>query len=161
MRVYLPTTLPGLRAAVAAGGFGPAPLIAYGVTPALREWYVSGDLEELEYAAMVDASRASLRLLGADASPPRRVVVAVDVPDRQVEPAPELDRGAVRVIEEIPQRRIVSAHVDSVDAEEAVIAAAAATTRAEFDDDAQFVVDGVEDHELQWYAAQEIDDLFD
>ncbi|WP_456152590.1 DUF6912 family protein [Microbispora rosea] len=27
------------------------------------------------------------------------------------------------------------------------------------DDDAQFVVDGAEDHELLWYATQEIPDL--
>ena len=36
---------------------------AFAVTPALRERYASGDLEELEYVAMTHAARASLRLL--------------------------------------------------------------------------------------------------
>jgi hypothetical protein len=38
MRVYLPSTLPALAAALADGEVGPVPLAAYAVTPALREW---------------------------------------------------------------------------------------------------------------------------
>lgn len=52
MRVYVPLTLSGLAAAHRAGEIGPGPLTAYAVTPALREWYVSDDIEELEYAAL-------------------------------------------------------------------------------------------------------------
>ena len=82
MRVYIPTTLPGLAEAHKAGELGPAPLDAYAVTPGLREWYVSDDIEELEYAALNRAAQASLRLLAVDPDAPRRrVVVAVDVPD--------------------------------------------------------------------------------
>ena len=85
MRVYLASTLPALAAALQAGQIGPAPLAGFAVTPALREWYASGDLDELEYAAMAVAARASLRLLAADsAAPPRRVTLAADVPDEQV-----------------------------------------------------------------------------
>ena len=85
MRVYLASTLPALAAALQAGQIGPAPLAGFAVTPALREWYASGDLDELEYAALAVASRASLRLLAADAAaPPRRVTLAADVPDEQV-----------------------------------------------------------------------------
>ncbi|MYR58210.1 hypothetical protein GTY54_18880, partial [Streptomyces sp. SID625] len=92
MRVYVPLTLPGLAAAHAAGELGPEPLVAYAVTPALREWYVSDDLEELEYAALNRAALASLRLLAMDPEAPRRrVVVAVDVPDRAASADP--DRG--------------------------------------------------------------------
>ncbi|TDC67572.1 hypothetical protein E1200_14620, partial [Actinomadura sp. GC306] len=77
MRVYLPSTLPLLAGVHAAKEIAPAPLTAHAVTPALREWYAGGDLEELEYAAMSAAARASLRLLSADPSaPPRRVVLA-------------------------------------------------------------------------------------
>ncbi len=55
----------------------------YAVTPALREWYSSGDIEELEYVAMMHAARESLRLLAADpASPRRRVVLAAEVARR-------------------------------------------------------------------------------
>ncbi len=82
MRVYLPSTLPLLAAAVAAGEIGPPPLAACAVTPALREWYVEGDAEELEYVALTAAAAGSLRLLAYDESAPRRrVVVAVDVAD--------------------------------------------------------------------------------
>ena len=82
MRVYVPLTLSGLAEAHRTGELGPGPLDAYAVTPALREWYVSDDIEELEYAALSRAALASLRLLAADpGAPRRRVVVAVDVPD--------------------------------------------------------------------------------
>jgi hypothetical protein len=48
-------------------------------------------------------------------------------------------------------------HVDSADAEADVTAAADALAAADGgDDDAWSVVDGAEDHELLWYATQEI-----
>ena len=99
MRVYLAATMPALAAMLAAGEIGPAPLVGYAVTPALREWYASGDLDELEYAAMALAARASLRMLAGDtAAPPRRVTLAADVPDDQVSNCGDLDEpAAVRV----------------------------------------------------------------
>ncbi|MFD9244001.1 DUF6912 family protein, partial [Streptomyces sp. NPDC059556] len=72
MRVYVPLTLPGLAQAHKAGELAPGPLTAYAVTPALREWYVSDDIEELEYAALNRAASASLRLLAGDPGAPRR-----------------------------------------------------------------------------------------
>src|SRR5262249_62344149 len=79
MRVYLPATVETLRRLLEGGEIGPAPLRGYAVTPALREWYVDDDLEELEYAALLDAARASLRLLDLDQKAPRRrVVIAAD-----------------------------------------------------------------------------------
>ena len=62
MRIYLPATLPRLAAALDAGSISSVE-VAYAVTPALREWYIEGDIEELEYAATAAAARASLRLL--------------------------------------------------------------------------------------------------
>jgi hypothetical protein len=51
-------------------------------------------------------------------------------------------------------------HVDSGEAEPDVSAAADALGAADAgDDDAQFVVDGAEDHELLWFATQEIPNL--
>jgi len=162
MRVYLPATLPGLAAAVADGGFGPPPLLAFAVTPALREWYAEGDLDELEYAATVDAARESLRLLDADpAAARRRVVIAVDVPDGAVRQVPDVHPAAVRVAEAVPLAKVASVHVDDTSAESDVRAAADAIRAADAgDEDACFTVDGVEDHELQWYATQEIPELF-
>ncbi|MEV1204656.1 DUF6912 family protein, partial [Microbispora rosea] len=66
MRVYLPSTIPALARVVAAGELGPAPLTGFAVTPALIEWYASGDTEELEYVALTEAARGSLRMLAAD-----------------------------------------------------------------------------------------------
>jgi len=66
MRVYLPFTLPALARLLAEAQTAAAPVRGFAVTPALREWYSSGDEEELEYVAMTHAARASLRLLRGD-----------------------------------------------------------------------------------------------
>ncbi|WP_217545340.1 hypothetical protein [Streptomyces sp. GbtcB6] len=166
MRVYVPLTLPGLAEAHRTGELGTGPFVAYAVTPALREWYLSDDIEELEYAALNRAALASLRLLAADpGAMRRRVVVAVDVPDGTAAADPDrgLDPaalGEVRVTGTVALAKAASVHVDSDDAEEDVTAAAEALEAADGgDDDAQFVVDGAEDHELLWYATQEIRNL--
>jgi hypothetical protein len=154
MRIYLPATLPRLAAALDAGQFDLD--IAYAVTPVLREWYVEGDIEELEYAAAAAAARASLYLQAPDGSA-RRVVVAAEVPDSAVRPAPDLGRAAVRPGSPVPLSQVVSALVDDASASDDVRRAVAALHAADDgDDDARFVVDSVEDHELAWYAAQEI-----
>ncbi len=166
MRVYVPLTLSGLAEARRTGQLGTGPLVAHAVTPALREWYLSDDIEELEYAALNRAALASLRLVAADpGAPRRRVVVAADVPDgaATVDPDRGLDPsalGEVRLAGPLPLAKAASVHVDSADAEADVAAAAGALAAADGgDDDAQFVVDGAEDHELLWYATQEIASL--
>ncbi|MFJ2006641.1 DUF6912 family protein [Streptomyces chartreusis] len=166
MRVYVPLTLPGLAEAYKTGELGAGPLVAYAVTPALREWYLSDDIEELEYAALNRAALASLRLLAADAEAARRrVVVAVDVadgaavadPDRGLDPSA---LGEVRIARGVALTRAAAVHVDADDAETDVAAAAGALEAADGgDNDAQFVVDGTEDHELLWFATQEIPNL--
>jgi hypothetical protein len=163
MRVYLPATLPALAGALRAAEIGPAPMQAFTVTPALREWYAQGDLEELEYAALTHAARASLWLLLADpAAPRRRVVLAVDVPEEQVGRDGGFGGGfeeptRVLLSAPVPLARVVSGHVDDLTAVPDVSAAVAALGAAEAgDDDAQFLVDGAEGHELMWYATQEL-----
>ncbi|MEU6713090.1 hypothetical protein ABZ897_16535 [Nonomuraea sp. NPDC046802] len=164
MRVYLPCTLPALATAVQAGELGPAPLTGYAVTPALTEWYASGDTEELEYVALTEAARASLRLLAADAAEaaPRRVVVAAEVPEGSVKAGADLtERARVRLAEPVPLAKVASVHVDDLDAVPDIEAAIAALPAADDgDDDARFTVDGAEAHELMWYATQEIPDLW-
>ncbi|MET7456194.1 hypothetical protein ABZT03_30780 [Streptomyces sp. NPDC005574] len=166
MRVYVPLTLSGLAEAYKTGELGAGPLVAYAVTPALREWYLSEDIEELEYAALGRAALASLRLLAADpGAARRRVVIAVDVadgtavadPDRALDP---VALGEVRTATAVPLAKAAAVHVDSEDAREDVTAAAEALPAADAgDEDAQFVVDGAEDHELLWFARQEIPNL--
>jgi hypothetical protein len=164
MRVYVPLTLPGLAEAYKTGELASGPFVAYAVTPGLREWYLSDDVEELEYAALNRAALASLRLLAADPDAVRRrVVVAVDIadgavtdPDRALDPAP----GEVRVAGTVRLAKAAAVHADSGEAEPDVAAAAGALAAADAgDDDAQVLVDGAEDHELLWYATQEIPNL--
>jgi hypothetical protein len=168
MRVYIPTTLPGLAEALKAGELGPAPLDAFAVTPALREWYVSDDIEELEYAALTRAAQASLRQLALRPDAPRRrVVVAVDVADSAVsyDPSRSLDAaglGEVRLADAVPLAKAAAVHADADDARADIADAADVLGAADAgDDDARFVVDGAEDHELLWYATQEIQGLLE
>ena len=159
MRVYLPTTLTALVCLLRNGAIGPAPVRGYAVTPALREWYATGDLEELEYVAMAHAARASLRLLADDPQAPRRrVVLAADVPDEQIAHNGGFDEPTlVQVSAPVMMDRVVSAHVDDLLAVADIAAAVAALPAADQgDDDARFVVDGAEGHELLWYASQEL-----
>lgn len=163
MRVYLPCTLAALAGVLQAGELGTAPVRGFAVTPGLREWYASGDLEELEYVAMAQAARASLRLLKADASAPRRrVVLVADVPDQMVIMRNGLDKpGKVELIAPVRLADIVSGHVDDVVAVRDIAAAVNALAAADTgDEDAKFVVDGAEGHELLWYATQELQYLF-
>jgi hypothetical protein len=159
VRVYIAATLRSAADLLAVKRLPPT--TAFAVTPTLREWYASGDLEELEYAALTEAARASLRLLDEDpAAPRRRVVLAADVPDADVAWAPELDRAAVHVGTAVPLAAIAAVHVDDPAAEPVVAAAADAVIAADLgSDDAQFVVDEAEGHELLWYATQELPDL--
>lgn len=167
MRVYVPLTLPGLAEAHQAGELGPAPLRAYAVTPGLREWYVSQDMEELEYAALNRAAVASLRMIAEDgAAPHRRVVVAVDVDDEAATATPaapgddadeEAALGRVALAGAVRLSVAAAVHVDAEDALEDVSAAVRAVTGADQGDrDARSTVDGAEDHELLWFGVQEI-----
>jgi hypothetical protein len=165
LRVYLPSTLAGLRTLLDTGEVGDRPLPGFAVTPALREWYAEGDEEELEYVATTLAARASIRLLDRQllldpSLPPRRVVVVAEVAD--ADPAPDVDRAAVRVRERIPMRLVQSVLVDDAAAEPDVRAAAEGLVEADLgSDDAAFVVEQAEGHELQWYATQEIGPLLE
>ena len=159
MRVFLPSTLPAVALALQAGHVGPGPLPGFAVTPALREAYASGDTEELEYAALTEAARASLRMLaGNPAAPSRRVVLAAEIPAEQVKPDPRDGEPARVVITQAVQvKDLAAAHVDAPEAGADVRSAVAAVPAADAgDEDARFTVDGAEGHELGWYATQEL-----
>ncbi|HXR42802.1 MAG TPA: hypothetical protein VN738_10365 [Acidothermaceae bacterium] len=167
VRVYLPSTLSALSARIEFDAAGrpadPRAMVAdagataFAVTPRLREWYREGNLEELEYVALTHAARASLRLFASSVGAPRRVVLAVDVPDHDVVMAPHVDVAAVRVGVAISLEAVAAVHVDDPSASADVEAAAGVLDAAEAgDDDARFILDGLDDHELQWYATQEL-----
>jgi hypothetical protein len=163
MRVYLPSTFPRLRSLLDSGEVGDPPLPGYAVTGALREWYAEGDLEELEYVAMTLAARASVRLIDADPDAVRRrVVVVAEVPDGAVALAPHVDRAAVKVAAAVPLRDVKAVHVDDPAAVPDVTAAADAVVAADLgSEEAAFVLEQADGHELAWYATQEIGALLE
>lgn len=157
VRVYVPATVPMLTR---LRDEGLAADEAHAVTPALREWYAEGDEEELEYVAFTRAAQDALHLLRADpAAPRRRVVVSVDLPAGAVGRGDgELGSSIVTLADAVPVGAIAAIHVDGADAVEDVTAAADMVAEAAAGDpDAQFAVDGAEDHELEWYDVTELD----
>lgn len=161
MRVYLPATIGMLRKLVSEGKLQPVGATGFALTPALRESYVSGSTEELEYVALLDAGRASLRLLADDEKErPRRVVISVDVDNATTRP--DLDAGVVRLAGPVVLDDVAAVHVDTEEAEDAVRTAANLIDAADLGDpDAEFVLGDAEDHELAWYAPQELPFLLD
>lgn len=160
MRIYLPSTVSGLLAAVSAAEVPVRSGVAFAVTDSLRSEYPGWSEEELEYLAMLDASRASLRLLAASDpdEPALRVVVAVDLDDALATPRPGADRAVVAVTGgPVPWRRVASVHLDGADAAPAVRAAAQVIDAADLGDgDAEFTLGSAEDFDLAWYAPGEI-----
>ncbi|NMD54463.1 MULTISPECIES: DUF6912 family protein [Tsukamurella] len=166
VRVYVPSTLAGLQVLQRDGELFPLGGTVFGVTPALREAYTSGDDEELAEAAMRQAARASLRLLAVDGpddgatadgepEPVRRVVITVDVP--AAKERPDLDDAVLKVTEPIRLKDVLAVHVDVSEAEDAVTRAAQLVDAADLgDEDAELAVGDAEDHDLAWYATQEL-----
>ena len=70
---------------------------------------------------------------------------------------PDAEHGTVQVTGDIAMSEVASAHIDGADAEDDVRAAVNVVLEADLgSEDAQFVVDQAEGHELGWYASQEI-----
>ncbi|MGI4893722.1 MAG: DUF6912 family protein [Janthinobacterium lividum] len=169
MRVYWPTTLSALAEAVASGLICSAPVTVHAVTATLRDFYADADPreldEELEYVAMTDAAEQSVRrLAGPDGvdTPPRRVVLALDVADPAGPPARPAgwaapDRSQVELPYDLRIEDLVSVHVDAEEAEAEVRAAVVALPGADAGEEAaRFTVEACEGHDLLWYDATEI-----
>jgi hypothetical protein len=161
MRVYIPATVAMLQQLVADGSLWPVNGTAFAVTPTLREAYAEGDDDELAEVALREAALASLRLLAADPETlRRRAVLAADVD--QAACRPDLDEAVVRLAAPVPIDQVVAAFVDNSDAEPAVTAAIAVIDDADLGDvDADLVVGDAQDHDLAWYATQELPFLLD
>lgn len=184
MRVYVPVTLAMLQRLVADESVQPVSGTAFAVTPTLREAYAHGDEDELADVALRDAALASLRLLADDAHdtadssepdsagtaasagtagsddsagtlPTRRAVVEADADD--VTLRPDLDDAVVRVRGPIPLTKVIAAYVDNAGAEPAVKAAVEVIDAADLgNEDAELTVGDAQDHDLAWYAPQEL-----
>jgi len=171
MQVYIPATLPMLQRLVADGSLRPVNGTAFAVTPTLREAYAQGDDDELADVALREAALASLRLLAAheaegadEVARPRRAVLAaeVDVGESGATFRPDLDDAVVRLAGPVAIDRVVAAYVDNADAEPAVVNAIEAIDAADLgDEDAELIVGDAQDHDLAWYANQELPFLLD
>ncbi|MFG1930578.1 DUF6912 family protein [Mycobacterium sp. NPDC048908] len=158
MRVYVPATLAMLQQLVADRVLHVRSGTAFAVTPTLREAYAEGDDDELADVALRDAALASLRLLSGEGTsdlPPRRVVVVADVEDATARP--DLDDAVVRLAGPLAYDDVIAAFVDNADAEPAVLPAIEAIDASDLgDEDAEFTVGDAQDHDLAWYAPQEL-----
>jgi hypothetical protein len=164
MQIYIPVTLAMLRQFVTDGSLRPVSGTAFAVTPKLREAYAEGDDDDLREVALREAALASLRLLAgaAEASgqsgdelPPRRAVLVADVGD--VTLRPDLDDAVVRIVAPVTSDDVVAAFVDNAAAEARVKAAVAVVDAADLgDEDAELTVGDAQDHDLAWYAVQEL-----
>jgi hypothetical protein len=166
MQIYIPVTLAMLQQLVADQSLLPVNGTAFAVTPRLREAYAEGDDDELGEVALREAALASLRLLAAadafaepDAKlPPRRAVLVADVNDATaVTLRPDLDDAVVRIAVPVAINDVVAAYVDNAAAEADVTAAVAVIDEADLgDEDAELTVGDAQDHDLAWYATQEL-----
>ncbi len=139
---------------------------AFAVTPTLRESYAEGDDEELAEVALREAALASLRLLAGEGESsllPRRAVLVVDVGDEDaVTLRPDLDDAVVRLSAPVPIDQVIAAYVDNAAAESAVLVAVDRIDEADLgDEDAELAVGDAQDHDLAWYAPQELPFLLD
>jgi hypothetical protein len=167
IQVYIPATLAMLQQLVTDGSLWPVNGTAFAVTPRLREAYAEGDDDELADVALREAALASLRLLAAhdaeDADQtlrPRRVVLSAEVDD--VKFRPDLDDAVVRLGAPVAIDQVIAAYVDNSGAEDAVTKALAVIDAADLgDEDADLIVGDAQDHDLAWYANQELPFLLD
>jgi hypothetical protein len=183
VRVYIPATLAMLQRFVADGSMHALSGTAFAVTPTLRESYAEGDDDELAEVALREAAVASLRLLGAEGAlgagglpvregersdpgsgtgglPPRRVVLVAEV--AEAKPRPDLDDAVVRLAGPVALADVIAAYVDNRSAEQAVLAAVDVVDAADMgDEDAELTVGDAQDHDLAWYATQELPFLLD
>ena len=158
----MPTTVAGLAALHGTGRLAPAPISAHAVTPALRASWAGADDEELEYAVLMAAAFDSLQLIAATSGEPRRVVVVADVDDADVDDAdvdPGGDETAVVVAGEVLISRCSAVHVDDADAEGEIVLALGRLPEAAAGDERALADVSLVEHELMWFATQEIPDL--
>jgi hypothetical protein len=148
VRVYLPVTWADLAATGTIRTHG----AGHAVTADVRDADPDGDIEDWEFAAFLDACASALEMLrgatptaAAATTPPRRVVVAVD-----------LDPGAVRggsgsrvdVPAVVDVAQVAAVHVDGEQAEPAVASVLGGQP-----------ADLLDDVALEWYHPDELDAL--
>lgn len=161
MRVYIPatfSTLCGLNESgviTARSGYG------FAVTPALTEFYIEGDEEEIAHAAFQDAAEASLRLLAIgdeEQFPYRRVVVSADINEKNLTFVPENGESVVKISPaHINLVDIAAIHIDVESSEPDTKAAIDVIDASDLgDEDAELTVGDAQDNFMAWYDPEEL-----
>jgi len=166
VRVYLPATFDMLGTLAKDGQMPVRSGVGFSLTPALREFFTSGDDEEIEYQAFLEASRASLRLLsagGEEKFPHRRVVISADLPETSVSANADKGEAVVDVFPALLETsQLVAIHVDDEGNELATAAAIEVVDAADLgDEDAEITLGDCEDNLMSWYDAKELGVLVD
>ncbi|MEU4343004.1 hypothetical protein AB0H00_17285 [Nocardia sp. NPDC023852] len=163
---------PALREAYASGddeelgevAIGEAARASLRLLAAEREQIAESDQDAAEAANTANTENAAPTDDAAPVAPGssvyRRAVIAADVTGAKLRP--DLDDAVVRLAGPIGYPQIASVHVDLADAEPEVAKAVDVIDAADLGDtDAEFVLGDAEDHQLAWYAAQELPFLLD
>ena len=157
MRVYIPATFAMLKELDAEGTLHARSGWGFAATPALTEFFTSGDEEEIEAVAFDDAALASLRLLAIGDEPDfphRRVVISADV---DATPQPDMGESVVKLSAAITREDVAAIHVDIADAEEATKKATELIDAADLgDQDAELAVGDAQDNYLAFYHPDEL-----
>lgn len=157
MRVYIPATFAMLKELEANGEIHARSGWGFAATPALVEFFTSGDEEEIEAVAFDDAALASLRLLAIGDEPDfphRRVVISADV---DAVPQPDMGESVVKLSEAITREDVAAIHVDIAAAEEATKKATELIDAADLgDQDAELAVGDAQDNYLAFYHPDEL-----
>lgn len=143
MRVYLPATASELASDALS------PRMAHSVTDDLAAALPEEDEEGLELTATLAAADDSVRLLvRATAEPPRRVVIAADLPAAACERTrgPDQLETAVEVQAPVQWSLVAAILLDAPDAEADVSAAMSGDEAA---------LDRAAEHDLLWYDVSE------
>lgn len=161
MRVYLPATFAMLTGLNETGKMPARSGWGFAATPALVEYYTSGDEDEIGYAAFLDAAEASLRLLAIgdeETFPHRRVVVSVDVDDSAVKLSPDNGESVVALSPaEISLADVAAIHVDTEESQEDTRAAIDVIDAADLgDEDAELTVGDAQENFMAFYDPIEL-----
>ena len=161
MRIYVPAIFSDLQKLAQDGEMPLRSSTAFALTPAVRDYFISDDEEELSYVAYIDAARASLRLLAIgdeERFPNRRVVLTFDIDDSRIAYDPAMGEATVKVDPPTLERKeLASIHIDLEHAEQATEAAKRIIDDADLgDDDAEHLLGDCEDNDLAWYDPSEL-----